>query len=93
MAWAEVLDEIERQLEAHDRALAVGGGAEAPAYAVPNGLGDLPPALATRAEQLLARTNELADRVMDEQQAIIRAVTAEPSVPRRGPAVYLDLRA
>jgi hypothetical protein len=103
--WGEVLDELERHVEAAERIAVESAGAASTAGTTPSGhpweapvgLGPLPHELRARAELLLDRQRRALDRVAPllegtrERLQGVRRVG--PGSSRPGTAVYVDVTA
>jgi hypothetical protein len=82
--WAAALDEFEEALARYEAALALAGDVDPPPpFTPPPVEGALPAALRGRANDLLARADELTARLRAEQERIRRHLARLPR--RRGP--------
>lgn len=85
-AWAEVLDEMERRVAVAERALA-GEAVQPRHFALPAGLGPLPPEYQQRAEALLAATRAAETRFEAEMAEVAAQLAAVSSAgPAAAPA-------
>ena len=94
--WYSVLDDLDAHLQSQEEALAVGQAELIVAFAVPPGLGPLPPNLEPRFTTLGRRSTDLINKVATRRDAIAHRIDVLPRrrpVPLRPSACYLDTSA
>jgi hypothetical protein len=91
VGWAEVLADMERRLEAAERALYY-GGAPPVVFSLPAGLGPLPVGLAGRARRIQRDTARMTARVGDARDLVATALFRPPERVSE-PPTYIDARA
>lgn len=92
LRWAEALDAFEASLDDHRRAAESGQDGPVRVLGPGAGLGPLPPALAPRAAELLARCRRLEAELMVRRGLLVRRLSADHSAARP-PACYFDATA
>lgn len=89
-SWAEVLDDMELRVADAERLLAA-GGPPPPTFALPGGLGPLPPELRRRAEAVLEATVDAQRRVEQRFWVMAEALRRDPRDASPA-AAYIDRR-
>ncbi|TFD03508.1 MULTISPECIES: hypothetical protein [unclassified Cryobacterium] len=99
-AWEAALDDLENRLDAAARSMAVSTGSNSDGVAavgewtVPTRLGNIPPELATRVQDLLHNQQKLIGELEQARTLTLKHLTAVRSVPPERDArasVYLDV--
>ncbi|HZQ87351.1 MAG TPA: hypothetical protein VFA83_21085 [Acidimicrobiales bacterium] len=91
--WYSVLDDLDSHLAWQEQALAEGHADLIVAFAMPPGLGPLPPNLEPRMHRLRLRADELVREVTARRDAAASHLASLPRPPRasaRPPACYID---
>lgn len=93
--WYSILDDLEAHLQYQAEALEAGQFELIAAFAVPPGLGSMPPNLGPRYALLSARSDELIGQVTERRDEIARrlATLPRPRPAARPVACYFDTSA